>query len=172
MMKLTRLTRAIAVTAAMAAGAMSVAPAFAAGEVELLKEYVGDWRGRGTMTGANTETVVCRLSMQQGNADKINYAGRCTLAGTTLSINGTVAFIGGRFEAAMTSNASFTGTAIGRKRGDTIVFDLKEKQKGDDGSDMDVTASMVLGGGKINVNFKVVFPKTGDSIVAQVPFNK
>ena len=77
---------------------------------------------------------------ERGQRGQDQLRGRCTLAGTTLSINGTIAFISGHFEAAMTSNASFTGTAIGRKKGDTIVFDLKEKQKGDDGNDMDVSA--------------------------------
>lgn len=158
---------------AMVVAAGAAVPALAApADVELLKQYVGDWRGRGTLSGANTETIVCRLSMKEGNQDKINYAGRCTLAGTTLSMNGTVAYINDRFEAAMSSNANFNGVAVGRKRGNSIVFDLKEREKGDDGKDMDVTAQMVLAGGKIDVNFRVVFPESGDSIQAQVPFSK
>jgi len=37
---------------------------------------------------------------------------------------------------------------------------------------MDVAAQMTLAGGKINVNFQVVFPSSGDSIKASVPFSK
>jgi hypothetical protein len=175
MSNLAAAARNVVLGAILCAGAMGAGPAYAAAEdVALLKEYLGNWKGRGTLTGAETETVVCRLSMVDGNDDKVNYAGRCSLAGTTLSINGTIAFIdaSNRFEAAMTSNATFTGTAIGRKRGKSIVFDLKEKQKDEEGNEMTVSARLVLSDAKINVNFQVLFNATGDIIKAEVPFSQ
>lgn len=172
MMNVTSLVRVAAVAASLTAGALSVAPAYAAAsDIDLLKEYVGDWRGRGVLTGASSETVVCRMSVKTGNQDKINYSGRCTMAGTTISMNGTVAYVNNRYEAAMTS-ASFKGVAVGRKRGNSIVFDMQQREKDKEGNDMDVAAQMTLAGGKINVNFSVVFPKTGDRIKATVPFTK
>ena len=50
--------------AAALAGLLAVsgaAPALAApADVALLQSYIGEWRGRGVLIGANTETVVCR----------------------------------------------------------------------------------------------------------------
>ena len=172
MRNVSSLVSAVAIAASLAAGALSAAPALAAaGDIDLLKQYVGDWRGRGVLTGAEKETIVCRMSVKEGNQDKINYSGRCTMAGTTIAMNGTVAYVNNRFEAAMSSN-DFVGTAVGRKRGNGIVFDLKEREKDAEGNDMDIAAQMTLSGGKINVNFEVVFPKTGDTIKASVPFSK
>src|SRR5690606_36515863 len=102
------LSRAAAL-AGLLVSAGAASPALAApADVALIKSYIGEWRGRGTLTGANSETVVCRLSLTQGNQDKVNYNGRCTLAGSTLSVAGTMAYTeqSKRFEAAMTSNAT------------------------------------------------------------------
>lgn len=168
------LSRAIAlagllILAPFAAPAVAAAPA----DVALLKSYIGDWRGRGTLTGEHTETVVCRLSLQDNNNDKVGYSGRCTLAGTVLSVNGTLAYIDDmrRFEAVMTTNASFTGIAVGQKRGDGVVFNLREREQSE-GEDVTITARIALASGGINVEFQVVYEDTGETIHASVPFSK
>jgi len=169
------LSRAIALAGLLLATPMAVAPAFAAkADVELLQSYIGDWKGRGTLVGADSESVVCRLTLSQGNADKVNYSGRCSLAGTSLSVNGTLAYNDGakRFEAAMTSNVTFSGLAVGKKQGDALVFNLKERNKDEQGNDLTVTAAIVLRAQKINVDFQVVFNATGDMLKASVPFSK
>ncbi len=69
------LSRAAALAGLLLSSSFAAAPAFAGpAEVSLLKSYIGEWRGRGTLVGAATETVVCRLSLSQGNQDKINYS--------------------------------------------------------------------------------------------------
>jgi hypothetical protein len=171
------LLRLAALAGLLAATPVSVAPAYAAGaDVALLKSYLGSWKGRGTLIGAETESVVCRLSLSEGNADKMNYSGRCAMAGTTVSVNGTIAYNDSarRYEAAMTSNVMFTGLAIGKKQGNNIVFNLREKNKDDQGRDLTVTAAITLGGaGKsIAVDFGVVFNATGETLKASVPFTK
>jgi len=152
------------------------APKIAAqADIALLQDYLGDWRGRGKLSGANTETVVCKLNLSNGNDTKINYAGRCAIAGTNLSINGTLAYIDEkrRYEAIMTSNAAFTGVAIGRKQGNGVVFNLKEREKDEaKQQDMTITAGIALLNGAIDVEFRVVDEKTGDIITAKVPFAK
>ena len=171
------LLRIIALAGLLAATPMAVAPALAApADVALLKSYVGSWKGRGTLIGAESESVVCRLSLSEGNADKVNYSGRCSLAGTALSVNGTLAFSDSarRYEAAMTSNVTFSGLAVGRKQGDGIIFNLKERNKDEEGNDLTVTATIALkGSGKsITVEFQVVFNATGEMLKASVPFTK
>ena len=67
---------------ACAAAISGAVPAIAAPEdVALLHEYLGNWKGTGTITGpkGNTETTACRLDLIDGNGDKINFraAARC-----------------------------------------------------------------------------------------------
>jgi hypothetical protein len=171
------LPRILALAGLLAATPMAVAPAMAApADVALLKSYLGSWKGRGTLIGADSESVVCRLSLSEGNSDKVNYSGRCTLAGTSLAVNGTLAYNDSarRYEAAMTSNVTFSGLAVGKKSGDNIVFNLKERNKDEEGNDLTVTAAIVLKGkGKaIGVDFQVIFNATGEMLKASVPFTK
>jgi len=171
------LMRMVALAGLLVAAPMAAAPAYAAAaDVALLKSYVGEWRGRGQLIGAESESVVCRLTLSPGNQDKVNYSGRCSLAGTTVSVNGTIAYVDAarRYEAAMTSNVMFTGLAVGRKQGSNIVFNLREKNKDEAGNDLTVTAAIILGGGgkSIGVDFGVVFNATGETLKASVPFSK
>ena len=164
--------------AAALAGLLAVsgaAPVLAApADVALLQSYIGDWRGRGVLVGANTETVVCRMSLTQGNQQKVNYSGRCTLAGTQLSVAGTMAYIESsrRFEAAMSSNATFTGIAVGQKRGNGLIFNLRERDKDEEGKDLNISAQIRLDGDAIDVVFEVVYVESGDSLRAEVPFSR
>jgi hypothetical protein len=150
------------------------APALAGqAEAALLKSYEGNWRGEGTAVGTDTERVTCRMALTPGNQDKVNYAGRCTLAGTNLSINGTLAYIddSSRFEGAMTSNLNFSGVAVGKKQADGIVFNLQSRGQ-QDNTDLEINAAIVLSPGTITVQFKATDIKTGKVIIASVPFRK
>jgi len=167
------LWRAAALAGLLAAA--GAAPALAApADVALLQSYIGEWRGRGVLIGANTETVVCRMSLTSGNQQKVNYNGRCILAGTQLSVAGTMAYVEAsrRFEAAMTSNATFTGIAVGQKRGNGLIFNLRERDKDEDGKDLNISAQISLNGDAINVVFEVVYVDSGDSLRAEVPFSR
>ena len=167
--------RAVALAGLVFSSGVATAPAFAApADVALLKSYIGDWRGRGTLSGASKESVVCRLSLSQGNDDKVNYSGRCTLAGTQLSINGTLAYVEAsrRFEAAMTYNATFSGLAVGQKRGNGLVFNLREREKDDEGKEFNISADITLTPDAIAVGFNVVYVESGETIRADVPFSK
>ena len=168
-------TRAVAVAGVLlAAGAM---PAFAGpAEMALLENYIGTWNGKGTMTGAETETVVCKMSLSKGNGTKLNYTGRCSLAGAQLSVTGTIAYIDAnkRYEAVMNSGiGGFRGVAIGVKKGDGVIFDIKQRAEDDSGNDVSIAASVSLSGGdKMGVSFHATFNETGDTIDASIPFAK
>jgi len=169
------LTRATALAGILLSAGFAATPAFAGpNEIALLKSYIGEWRGRGTLVGASTESVVCRLSLSQGNQDKVNYSGRCTLAGTNLSVAGTIAYVDAarRYEAAMTSNATFSGIAVGQKRGSGLVFNLRERKPDEEGKDMNISAQIALNGDAISVAFEVVYVESGDSLRADVPFSR
>lgn len=169
------LSRTLALAGLLIVTASAATPVYAAkADIDLLKTYIGAWKGRGTLVGADSESVVCRLTLSDGNGDKVNYSGRCSLAGQNLSVNGTLLYndAGRRFEAAMTTNATFSGTAIGQRQGSGVVFNLREKEKDEEGNEMTITAAIILGSNKIGVDFQVIFNATGDMLKAQVPFTK
>lgn len=169
------LARAVAIAGVSLAGSLVAAPVSAGpAELALLESYVGTWSGRGQLSGARTETVVCRMTLSPGNGDKVNYRGRCAMAGNTVSVNGTIAYVDAarRYEAAMTTNAGFTGIAIGRRSGDGIVFNMREAVEDEAGSPITVAASMTLDDAKIVVDFGATFNETGESFKAMIPFSK
>lgn len=144
-------------------------------ELALLTSYVGDWKGSGALVGGEKpESFRCRLGVSKGNQAKINYAGRCTLVDMTLSVSGTIAFDDKlqRYQAAMSSNAGFTGMAIGQKKGNTISFDLAEKQVDRGGNDVRIGSKIILIGDSITVDFEVEFNDSGDILTASVPFSR
>jgi hypothetical protein len=168
------LSRTVALAGLLYAALFSGPVLAAKADVELLQSYIGNWRGKGQMVGAERETVVCRLNLTPGNQDKVNYSGRCSMAGTNLSVSGTLAYNDSakRFEAAMSSNATFSGLAVGRKSGNSLVFNLREREKDKEGNDMTISSQIALSKNRINVEFNVVFNATGESLKASVPFSK
>ena len=161
--------------AAVAVAAMAMSGPAVAGPVELLNSYVGDWKGAGALVGGqNPEPFRCRLGISKGNLNKINYAGRCSLVDMTLSVSGTIAFDdkAQRYQAAMSSNAGFTGVAVGRVVGDTISFDLREKQVDRGGNDIRIGSRILLMDNQITVDFEVEFNNSGQVLTASVPFSK
>lgn len=144
-------------------------------ELALLESYVGNWRGDSALIGGDQpEPFRCRLTIAKGNLGKVNYTGRCALVNATLSISGTIAYNDDakRYEAAMSSNAGFTGLAIGQQQQGTISFDLKERQKDRAGSDVRIGSRIILVGGNITVDFEVEFNNSGDVLTASVPFEQ
>jgi hypothetical protein len=159
---------AIAMTSALGAPAKA-GPA----ELDLLLSYVGSWQGAGALVGGQEpEPFRCRLNISKGNQAKINYAGRCSLISMNLSVSGTIAFDdkSQRYQAAMSSNAGFTGTAVGRQQGNRISFDLSEKQVDRGGNDVRIGSRINLIGNTITVDFEVEFNNSGQVLTASVPF--
>lgn len=159
----------------MAAAGLIQAPV-AQDQIALLNSYIGSWSGQGALVGGDrNEPFRCRLSVAKGNAAKINYSGRCTLVNATLSISGTIAYNeqAKRYEAAMSSNAGYTGLAVGQARGSNITFDLQERQKDRSGSDVRIGSKITLTGNtSITVDFEVEFNNSGEVLTASVPFSQ
>lgn len=159
---------AIAMTSALSAPAKA-GPA----ELDLLLSYLGSWQGAGALVGGQEpEPFRCRLNISKGNQSKINYAGRCSLISMNLSVSGTIAFddASQRYQAAMSSNAGFTGMAVGRQQGNRISFDLSEKQVDRGGNDVRIGSRINLIGNTITVDFEVEFNNSGQVLTASVPF--
>jgi hypothetical protein len=72
----------------------------------------------------------------------------------------------------MSSNATFTGLAVGQKRGNGVVFNLRERDQDEEGKEMNISAQISLNNNAIGVVFEVVYIESGDSLRAEVPFSK
>jgi hypothetical protein len=173
---MTRGVRSFAAAAAIAVSSFAVAPALAGpAEMDLLSGYVGNWKGNGVMVGGQQpEPFRCRMQVQKGNQAKVNFAGRCTLVNFNLSVSGTIAFNDKtrRYEAAMSSNAGFSGVAAGRIDGNRITFDLAEKQVDKGGNDMRIGSKVALVADTINIDFEIEFNNSGHVLTASVPFQR
>jgi hypothetical protein len=169
-------SRGLALATILLTSMLTAVPSRAAqAELDLLHSYLGSWKGTGILTGAASETVRCRLELTPGNQDKVNYSGRCAIAGSPLSVKGTLAYIDSsrRFEAAMTSNAGFSpDVAVGLRQGSGIRFNLSERATGEEGEDVTITAVIALEGGGIQVELDVLYNESGDRISASVPFTR
>lgn len=167
--------RALALAGLVVASPLSIASVMAApADTALLQTYLGSWKGKGKLVGSESETVACKLNLSPGNGDKVNYEGRCAMAGTNVTVAGSMQYndANRRYEAIMSTNVTFSGVAIGKKRGDAIVFNLREREKDEDGNDLTVTADITLRPANIQVDFNVLFNDSGDTLSASVPFTK
>jgi hypothetical protein len=167
------LSRAVLVGAAMVAS--TTLPALAGPEMDLLKTYIGTWKGSGTVSGSQAQPVTCRMALTKGNGEKLNYNGRCSLAGAQVAVYGTIAWIEAKhhFEAAMTSGiGGFNGVAVGQRSGANIVFDLQQRADDNEGNDITVSAKVLLSGNSMGVDFHATFNKSGDKVDAKIPFTK
>lgn len=167
------LSRAIVLAGVLSAGAL---PALAGpAEIAALDKYLGTWNGKGTVSGAQSQAVTCKMALSHGNGGKLNYTGRCSLGGAQLSVTGTIAYVDAnhRYEAVMNSGiGGFRGVAIGQKQGDRIVFDLHQRADDNEGNDISIAATVTLAGDAIQCDFHAVFNDTGDKVDAKVPFTK
>lgn len=166
---------AAALAAIVLSSTMAIPAKAGPAELDLLTSYVGSWQGEGALVGGQApEPFRCRLNISKGNQAKINYAGRCSLVSMNLSVSGTIAFDDKlqRYQAAMSSNAGFTGMAVGRMQGDRISFDLSEKQVDRGGNDVRIGSRINLVDGSITVDFEVEFNNSGQVLTASVPFAK
>lgn len=173
-MKQLRALARLTIIPAMVAGLFSLAgTAYAAqADLALIQSYVGNWRGTGEMNNAGSrESVRCRLDVTRSTAEKINFDGRCAMAGATLSMKGTMAYIEAtnRYEAVLTSNTSFSGRAIGRRVGSSVTFNLQSTDE--NGNASNIRAGFALRGDNINVDFSVT-NADGSRITADVPFDR
>lgn len=170
-----RLQVIVAVATILLLGFLAVPASAGQAQLDLLKSYIGGWQGEGVLVGGKApESFGCRLTVAKGNQAKINYAGRCALIDMNLSVSGTIAFDDAtqRYQAAMSSNAGFTGLAIGRQQGDKISFDLAEQQTDKGGNAVRIGARIQLIGKSITVDFEVEFNNSGHILTATVPFSR
>lgn len=168
---LLRMLLTAAVMSLLAAGPSQAGDA----ESALLRTYIGNWSGSGILRGGDQpEAFNCRLKVTQGRLVKINYAGRCSLVNMNLSVSGTISFNdkANRYEATMRSNVGLSAGAVGAERGNSIIFNLSEKQSDRVGTPIQIDAMLELSGKRITVDFTVELNRSGQTLTTTVPFRR
>ncbi len=156
--------------------AASTGPAVAGPKQDAqLISYVGNWRGAGELLGGEEpEKFTCRNVIANGGEGKINYQGRCAVAGLNLAISGTVKYNDdkNRYEGVMNSTTKFEGVAIGRQRGSNIVFDFKQQNQ-HEGHELSIGAKLTLkANDTYTVDFDVWVKDSDVKMTTSVPFER
>ncbi|HVX81028.1 MAG: hypothetical protein ACTHOR_03895 [Devosia sp.] len=165
--------RTLAAGFGLAALALTAVPAIAGpSENTFLASLAGNYIGKSTVTDQNgkPQPVTCRLTVA-GSTGRATYNGRCSMAGATFSMTGTVAFVGGKYVAAMSGSNGISGNANGVFRGGRVTF----SNSGHDttaGGNRDVVSTLSLAPGDIRVNFGVRDNKTGKTMRGTIPFRR
>jgi hypothetical protein len=170
-----RQTAIAAAIAAMALGSMGPPVLAAPADIALVDSYEGSWRGRGTtrFAGADaSETVLCKLNITDAGPGKVNFKGTCALAAGKLAMTGTMAYNGAanQYEAIMTSNTTYSGIAIGKRRGQTVDFRLNTTDETN--TAFAIKAGMALVPDGLDLSFTVTNRSTGAQTIASVPFRR
>lgn len=162
----TRFIAAALLTLGVAATAGAMPAQAGPAETQMLQKYAGVWNGRGTIEGAENGTAVCKLTFKP-NGEKLNYSGRCSLAGNSTSFKGTMVYDqrSDRFVMS-TSGAGQSQTVAGRRNGGSIVF-----VTGGDDRRGSYTSTMTLSN-SIQMNFAFQDAKTNEKTTAKVGFSK
>ncbi|MBU1174001.1 MAG: hypothetical protein KKH72_01260 [Alphaproteobacteria bacterium] len=143
-------------------------------DIQVLQSYVGSWEGRGTFgTDAEAESIKCRLTVTSAESATVQFNGICALAGGSVNIRGSLGYFEtkNRYEATMTSNAAFGGTAIGRRSGSGIDFTMQPTDP-DSGANYSVKAGLSLRDDAIVVKASITDSKSGYTSQADVPMKK
>lgn len=147
--------------------AASVTPSFAGpAEIDILQKYVGVWSGKGTIKGAENGTAVCKLTFKP-NGQKLNYTGRCSMAGNSNSFKGTLVYDDGSKRFVMSTSAGGDSQSVaGQRSGGSIVFVTSGGDRR--GS---YSSTMTLGN-TIQMVFAFQDSKTKEKTTANVGFSK
>jgi hypothetical protein len=166
---------ALALVAFLAPLATALAPAHAASaDSAMLQSYVGSYTGAGTISGNPPQRLNCRLSMQSGGADKIDYTGRCSGGGVGFSMTGLISSAGGKLVASMSGSGggmSGSGSVAGSRHGNGAVFASKTHDTAM-GHDRSISSSFALVGGGIRLEFSMVDNSTHKTTSGSIAFTK
>lgn len=150
---------ALAVTLALCAS-----PAFAAAaDQAFLAKLAGTWTGAGTITGDETGSVDCKLTLT--GSDKVNFRGVCD-AGKfgPQDYSGVLAYDTGLNKYLARSNGE---TVVGVKSGSSVVFTSKMKtMAGTGNSVMKLTATTIV------IDVDLVRSDTGEKLKSHLTFKK
>ena len=152
--------------AALAAAALFAAvPAYAGpAETAYLQKLTNSWSGKGTLRGADTGTITCRVDLKAGSQN-VKYQGRCTIPDMAgQAFNGSITY---NDKAKRYESRTSSGVTAGVRRGDKLIFTTSSKSlAGSSFTTMTISPSQFI------IDFALVDGKTGEKTTSRIVFSK
>jgi hypothetical protein len=156
-----------AVISAVAAAMIvfTAAPSFAGpAETAFLQKLTNTWSGKGTLRGADSGPIACKLVITAGKTNA-KYQGRCAIPDMAQqAFSGSITYNDKlkRYE-----SKSVGGVVPGVRRGDKLVFTTKSRNiRGT------AYSTMTMSPTSMTVDFAIVDGKTGEKTTARITFSK
>ena len=142
----------------------SVTPAFAGpAETAFLQRLTANWTGRGKVSGPDGGPIACRIVISGGQTS-IKYQGRCAIPDmATQAFNGAISY---NDQLKRYETHSVGGSAVGVRRGDSLVFTTSERTIGGTS-----TSTMSISPNSLVVDFSLVDSK-GQKTSSHITFGK
>lgn len=152
-----------AIAAAMIA--LTAAPALAGpAETAFLQKLSNTWSGRGSLKGANSGPIACKVVVTAGGKST-KFQGRCNIPDMAQqAFSGTISYNdrAGRYE-----SRSMNGTVPGIRKGDKLVFRTSSRNLAGTS-----TSTMTISPTSLVVDFALVEKKTGDKTTSRITFSR
>jgi hypothetical protein len=142
----------------------SATPTFAGpAETAFLKTLTANWVGKGKISGENGGPIACRIVITAGG-QSIKYQGRCNIPDMAAqAFNGAIVYNDAKKQY---ESRTVGGTAVGTKRGNSLVFVNKSTTiAGTSSSTMTISPSSLV------VDFSLV-DKKGNKTASTISFSK
>jgi hypothetical protein len=159
-----RMTRFASLLLAAALAAMPAVAMAGAPEQAFLAKLPGVWTGKGTLTGAETGTVNCTLTIRQ-RSDGVNFSAKCDVSEFgPQNFSGVIGYndATGRYEA-RSQGGEIT---IGTKSGNSVVFTAEMKGIAEG------TTTMKVGTSRIVVDTKARRPGSSGEIQSRIELRR
>jgi hypothetical protein len=131
-----------------------------AGEAEtaLLQSFMGTFSGKGVLTENGKQTnFECKMTVSKGNRGKIVFRASCPLVAGTGAMTYNEA--SGRFEVVFSSSTDLKGTAVGRRNGDAVAFNLADRAVDAENNTLDYKVRASMSADTISVTFDALLNK-------------
>jgi hypothetical protein len=152
-----------AVAAAMIA--LTAAPALAGpAETAFLQKLSNTWSGKGSLKGANTGPIACKVVVTAGGKST-KFQGRCNIPDMAQqAFSGSISFNDktGQYE-----SRSMNGTVPGIRKGDKLVFRTASRNMAGT-----ATSTMTISPTSLVVDFALVEKKTGEKTTSRITFSR
>jgi hypothetical protein len=152
-----------AVAAAMIA--LTAAPALAGpAETAFLQKLSNTWSGKGSLKGANTGPIACKVVVTAGGKST-KFQGRCNIPDMAQqAFSGSISY---NDKTKQYESRSANGTVPGIRKGDKLVFRTSSRNMAGTS-----TSTMTISPSSLVVDFALVEKKTGEKTTSRITFSR
>ena len=146
--------------------ALSAAPALAGpAETAFLAKLTNTWSGKGSLKGANSGPIACKIVVSGAGKASTKFQGRCNIPDMAQqAFSGSIVY---NDKTKQYESRSGTRTVPGIRKGDTLVFRTSSRNlAGTSTSTMSISPSSLV------VDFALVEKKSGDKTTSRITFSK